>query len=82
MQERKQDRTEEKIGFTAGEIWHALNARGEMPLAKLKKQVQGAGPLFDWAVGWLAREDKLVITPDRRSFRLRLKGAPVKPLAS
>ena len=44
-----------------------------MPLTRLKKQVPRPAPLFDWAVGWLAREDKLVITADKRSFLLRLK---------
>ena len=72
------DTMQEQIGLTAGEIWHALNTKGEMPLAKLKRQVRGKAPLFDWAVGWLAREDKLVIAQDNRSFRFRLKGAASK----
>ena len=63
----------EEIGLTAGKIWHALNAGNELSLAQLKKAVAGKTPIFDWAVGWLAREDKIVITPEKRSFRLRLK---------
>lgn len=41
--------------------------------SQLKRELNGKTPLFDWAVGWLAREEKIVITPDKRSFRLRLK---------
>jgi CheY-like chemotaxis protein len=63
----------EEIGRMAGAIWHALSTRGERSLAQLKKEVSGKGPLFDWAIGWLAREDKIVITPNNRSFTVRLK---------
>ena len=63
----------EQIGTTAGAIWQALNAKGELSLAQLKKAVKGEPPLFDWAIGWLAREDKSVITQERRSFRIRLR---------
>ncbi len=63
----------EEVGTTAGAIWNALNTKGELSLAQLKKQVNGRGPVFDWAIGWLAREDKIVITPEKRSFRVRLK---------
>ena len=65
---------QEEIGSTAGIIWHALNDRGELSLAKLKKEVNGKTPVFDWAVGWLAREDKVVITREKHSFRVCLKG--------
>jgi hypothetical protein len=64
---------QEEIGLTAGKIWHALDAANELSLAQLKKAVGAKTPVFDWAVGWLAREDKIVISPEKRSFRLRLK---------
>jgi Winged helix-turn-helix domain (DUF2582) len=35
--------------------------------------VNGKTPVFDWAVGWLAREDKIVITQEKRSFRIHSK---------
>ena len=63
----------EDIGQMAGAIWHTLNTRGERSLAQLKKEVSAKGPLLDWAIGWLAREDKIVITPKGRSFTVRLK---------
>lgn len=63
----------EEIGMLAGAIWQTLDAKGEMPLAKLKKEVKGKTFLFDCAIGWLAREDKIVITEDKKSFRVHLK---------
>ncbi len=44
-------------------------------LAKLKKQVDSEGPVFDWAIGWLAREDKIAIVRSKRSYVVRLKEA-------
>ncbi len=73
---------QEEIASTAGIIWHALNDSGELSLTKLKKEVNGKTPVFDWAVGWLAREDKLVITPEKRSFRIQLKDARIKTAAT
>jgi Winged helix-turn-helix domain (DUF2582) len=63
----------EDIGQMAGAIWHTLNTRGELSLAQLKKEVNAKGPMFDWAIGWLARDDKIVITQKKRSFTIRLK---------
>jgi Winged helix-turn-helix domain (DUF2582) len=64
----------EEIGTMAGAIWHALEANGETSLAKLKKDLQAASPLFDWAVGWLAREDKIDLWLEKRTVRICLKG--------
>jgi winged helix-turn-helix protein DUF2582 len=64
---------EEDIGQMAGAIWYALNTHGEVSLAQLRKLVEAKGPIFEWAIGWLAREDKVVIIPKKRSFSIRLK---------
>ena len=69
---------QEEIASTAGIIWHALNDSGELSLTKLKKEVNGKAPVFDWAVGWLAREDKVVITREKRSFRIQLRDTHTK----
>jgi len=66
---------EEEIGKTAGAIWDALNTRSEQSLSELKIAVKGKEPTFDWAIGWLARENQIAITPEKRSFRIRLKQA-------
>jgi winged helix-turn-helix protein DUF2582 len=63
----------EEIGLTAGMVWRTLNTKGELSLAQLKREVNGKTPLFDWAVGWLAREHKIRITREKCSFRVCLK---------
>lgn len=68
----------EDIGTTAGVIWQALNANGELSLPGLKQQVETKAPLFDWALGWLAREGKIVITRHQRSYRVRLTGTQAR----
>jgi hypothetical protein len=45
-----------------------------MTLANLEKQLKAASPLFDWASGWLAREDKIMLTMEKQSTRVCLKG--------
>ena len=60
---------EEDIGQMAGAIWYAR----ELSLAQLKKLVEAKGPIFEWAIGWLAREGKIVLTRKKRSFGIRLK---------
>ena len=58
---------EEEIGKIAGAIRDALNTRGEQSLSELQKAVKGEEPTFDWAIGWLARENRIAITPEKRS---------------
>ena len=64
----------EEIGTMAGAVWRALEANGQMSCAKLKQDLKAASPLFDWAIGWLAREDKIELTTEKRAVRVRLKG--------
>jgi winged helix-turn-helix protein DUF2582 len=64
----------EEIGTMAGAIWRTLEASGEVTLAKLKKDLKAASPLFDWGIGWLAREDKIILSAEKRTIRVRLKG--------
>ena len=64
----------EEIGTMAGAIWRALEASGEVTLPKLKRDLKAASPLFDWGIGWLAREDKIDLTAEKRTIRVCLKG--------
>ena len=61
------------IGTTAGMIWQVLDRDGELSLAELKRKVNAKAPLFDWAIGWLAREDKIVVTKVKQTVRISLK---------
>ena len=64
---------QQEIGAAAGAIWQTLNDNGEYALPKLKQKIHCTGPVFDWAIGWLAREDKIVLTREKRSLRVKLK---------
>lgn len=66
----------EEIGAAAGQVWQALADKGELSVVQLKKATGLDAPLLDWAVGWLAREDKLALVSEpgkKGSFRLQLK---------
>jgi hypothetical protein len=63
----------EEIGSAAGAIWRELAESGGCALTKLRKTIECDAPVFDWAIGWLARENKIVITREKRSFRVHLK---------
>ena len=64
----------EEIGIMAGAIWRQLESNGEMTLPKLKRELKAASPIFDWAIGWLAREDKIMLTAEKRTTHICLKG--------
>ena len=61
------------VGETAGQVWQELNHHGPQTLSKLKKKINGSGPVVELAVGWLAREDKISITRVKKSLEVRLK---------
>ncbi|NIL98347.1 MAG: hypothetical protein GTO62_14760 [Planctomycetales bacterium] len=56
----------EQIGETAGEIWHLLYESGPLPLTKVVKLADAPRDVVMQAVGWLAREGKLLIEEDGR----------------
>jgi hypothetical protein len=45
-----------------------------MTMTKLKKDLKATSPLFDWAIGWLAREGKIILTTEKRTIRVCLHG--------
>jgi hypothetical protein len=62
-----------KIGETAGKVWHFLNQNGPRSLTKLAVDLGEPRDLVMLALGWLAREDKIEITEDKRSRMVSLK---------
>ena len=62
-----------KVGETAGKIWQELSTDGPQTLTQLKKKVNGSGELVNFALGWLAREDKVEIIPEKKTFRVQLR---------
>lgn len=63
----------QKVGETAGVVWHALEASGPIKLAVLKKKTNSTDLILHMTLGWLAREDKIDMTPDGRTFKVSLK---------
>jgi hypothetical protein len=65
--------TIDQVGVTAGKVWQALNESGPLTVPQLKKKVDSAGDLVGFALGWLAREDKIDIALQKKSFKVSLK---------
>jgi hypothetical protein len=63
----------QSIGDTAGKVWEFLHEKGETKLSQLKKGVKADSNLFLQAIGWLAREDKLLIQKTGRYITYALK---------
>ncbi len=63
----------EQIGTTAGKVWHALNQKGEMSVAALKKNLASKDSSVDWAIGWLAREGKVIFRREKNVLKVGLK---------
>jgi hypothetical protein len=56
-----------QIGETAGLVWQLLDESGPLPLTKVVKKVDAPRDLVMQAIGWLAREEKLLIEEEKRS---------------
>ncbi|HEX3656177.1 MAG TPA: winged helix-turn-helix domain-containing protein [Pirellulales bacterium] len=54
-----------QIGEIAGAVWRVLSDQGPLTTAKLIKAVDAPRDLVMQAIGWLAREDKIVIDESR-----------------
>jgi hypothetical protein len=61
------------VGETAGRIWHLLNDEGPQTIAQLRKKLNGSGEVLSFALGWLAREDKVDITQEKKTVKVALK---------
>ncbi len=57
-----------EVGETAGKVWSLLNSHGPQTLAQMKKKLDVPSELLSFAVGWLAREDKVPLLRRRRAF--------------
>lgn len=51
----------EKIGTNAGKVWAQLDEDGRLNIKQLKKAVKLTDKDLYAALGWLARENKLVL---------------------
>jgi hypothetical protein len=62
-----------QIGDTAGAVWNMLRDSGPLSLAKLVERVDANRDVIMQAVGWLAREDKLIIAETKRGRIVSLR---------
>ena len=62
-----------EIGETAGQVWRLLESDGPQTLAQIKKKLGAKSGSTEYALGWLAREEKIELTPEKRTYRVSLK---------
>lgn len=62
-----------EIGHVAGDVWGVLARDGDMTIAAIKKTVPAPSDIVMAAIGWLAREHKLMFTAHRRSVKVSLR---------
>ena len=62
-----------QIGEMAGKVWELLASGGPLTLAQLKKKLNAQGETLSYALGWLAREDKIDFIDDKKTLRVQVK---------
>ena len=61
------------IGETAGKVYKFLEKSGPSTAARIERGVGGTRALVQQGIGWLAREDKVVIDRAGRTVLYALK---------
>lgn len=61
------------IGEAAGKLWSFLNENGASSPSKIEKEAGLSKNDLQRAIGWLAKEDKLLIETNGRAETLSLK---------
>ncbi len=64
---------QELIGITAGRIWQYLNDYGEVSRIELKFTLDISNTLLHLALGWLAREEKIIIRNEGKECLITLR---------
>jgi len=63
----------DKIGETAGKVWHYLNENGASTATALGKALKVDAATINQAIGWLAREEKINIDRRKRTIKYSLR---------
>lgn len=63
----------EVIGEAAGKVWTFLNENGPSSPSKIEKETGVSKNDLQRAIGWLAKEDKLLIETNGRAETISLK---------
>ena len=61
------------IGENAGKIWRYLDTKGPTNISALKRAAKLDDKHLYFALGWLAREEKIQFTTDKRQIIVSLK---------
>ena len=61
------------IGSTAGKVWGYLNVAGSANLIQIKSELGISNTLLHLALGWLSREEKILITNSGHMITVTLK---------
>lgn len=62
----------EKIGTDAGRVWNVLDENGTKTVKELKKLIKLNDKEIYAAIGWLAREEKLIFDQKEDDLHLSL----------
>ena len=62
-----------EIGIVAGEIWHYLDERGEVPFAQVVTTIGRPKDHALMSLGWLSREGHVVVRQDGQEFYIQLR---------
>lgn len=62
----------DKVIETTGKIWHELGFRGQVDSRKLAQVLDEDEEVINLALGWLAREDKVVCSERRNRIMFSL----------
>jgi hypothetical protein len=64
-----------QIGEVAGEVWRLLDRKGPQSMARLVKEIEAPRDTVMQALGWLAREDKILIEEESRTKVVSLRSS-------
>jgi hypothetical protein len=63
----------ERVGLTAGSIWHYLAENGATSVAKLVRELTEEEKIIQRSIGWLAQEGKITLEAVDRVETIALK---------
>jgi len=63
----------ERVGLTAGRIWHYLAENGATPVEKLVGELTEEEKIIQRSIGWLAQEGKITLAAVDRVETIALK---------
>ena len=74
VEEKPEMSLPERVGLTAGSIWHYLSDNGATPVAKLVRELPEEEKVIQRSIGWLAQEGKITLNTIDRVETIGLKG--------